>query len=227
MAAWMDEQLIDIVIPGSGVIDIDVEEFKELSQGTGIPIYPCLYGWPSRYTPIPRDLARGLAMNYWYQGADGIYTFNWFPFEPDKMYQIALLKEIGDPKALHGKSMIFAADRGKPAKEYPHNWMRAILPITRTAGWEATVPIMVGENLTRPHPVRVELYIEYENASGEDVLAVRFNQKLLPDGLRRDSRIVTPLTPDYVKQGRNEVTIHVNNGHLTVTAVEIHVGIGG
>jgi hypothetical protein len=208
-------------------MDIDVEAFKELSEGTGILIYPCLYGWPSRYMPIPPDLARGLAVNYWYQGADGLYTFNWFPFEPEKTYQVVLLQEIGDPETLHGRPMIFAADRGRPAKEYPHNWMRAVLPVTLRQGEEVAVPVTIGEDPVRLHHARVALHVEYENASDEDAIAVRVNQRPLSNGSRRDSRVVVPLTPDALRQGRNEITVHLNRGYLMVTAIEIHVEMEG
>ena len=70
---------MDIIVLGSGVMDIEVEEFKALPAPHGVHVYPCLYGWPSGYSPIPAELAAGLALNYWSQGADGIYLFNWFP----------------------------------------------------------------------------------------------------------------------------------------------------
>ena len=41
-------------------MDIEVEEFKKLARGKGVRVYPCLYGWPSKYSPIPAELAGGL-----------------------------------------------------------------------------------------------------------------------------------------------------------------------
>ena len=80
---WMRERLIDILVLGSGTIDI--EDFKKLAKGTGVLIYPCVYGWPSGYRHVefdgrggqgglPPELARGLAARYWQQGGDGMYT---------------------------------------------------------------------------------------------------------------------------------------------------------
>jgi len=76
--AWAAEDLLDILILGSGTIDIEVESFRELTQETHVQIYPCLYGWPSRYNPISAFLARGLAANYWnsYGANIGISALN-------------------------------------------------------------------------------------------------------------------------------------------------------
>jgi hypothetical protein len=222
---WVKEGLVDILILGSGAIDIAIEEFKELAKGTGVLIYPCLYGWPSKYVPIPAELARGLAANYWYQGADGIYTFNWFPHEANKKYQIELLNEIGDLQSLTGKPMMFAADRGRPQREYPHNWMKAVLPVTLKAGEEVSVPVMVGIDLTKPRLPRVlGLRIECEGLPHADALKIQLNRNRLPEGIHSGSRLTIPLSINEVILGRNQVNLALVNGEITVMAVEIHVG---
>jgi hypothetical protein len=175
--------------------------------------------------PIPAELARGLAANYWYQGADGIYTFNWFPHEVNKRYQIGLLNEIGDPNTLMGKPMMFAADRGRPQREYPHNWMKAVLPVTLKAGEEARVPILVGVDLTRPRLPRVlGLRIECEGLAHADALKIQLNRNRLPEGIHSGSRLTIPLSPNEIILGRNWVDLTLLNGEVTVTAAEIHVG---
>jgi hypothetical protein len=223
--AWVREGLVDILILGSGAIDIAIEEFKELVRGTGVLIYPCLYGWPSRYVPIPAELARGLAANYWHQGADGIYTFNWFPHEANKRYQVDLLSEIGDPQKLAGKPLMFAADRGRPQREYPHNWMRAVLPLTLAAGQETSVSVTVGLDLAKPRLPRVlGLRIECEGLSHADALKVRINRHPLPEAMHSGSWLTIPLAINEVVLGKNQVDLELTSGEITVTAVEIHVG---
>ena len=59
---WLAEDLLDMLILSSGTIDIEVEAFRDLVAGTHVQVHPCLYGWPSRYSPIPAALARGLAV---------------------------------------------------------------------------------------------------------------------------------------------------------------------
>lgn len=219
---WVAERLVDLIVLGSGVIDINIEGFKALVAGTGILVYPCLYGWPSKYMPIPPELARGLAANYWFQGADGIYTFNWFPHEPDKAYQVALLNEIGSPETLHGKNMMFAADRGTPQREYPHNWMDAALPAQVAAGRELNVPILVGEDLLKYPPAALELALECEELPTSVGLDLRLNGQTLPAGTREGSRLRLTLEPAQVLLGRNQVAIAAKEGEVTVTALEIH-----
>ena len=55
-------------------------------------------------------MCRGLANNYWFQGADGIYTFNWnahsYVQHPEEQphaafaQQLELLREIDDPERM-------------------------------------------------------------------------------------------------------------------------------
>jgi hypothetical protein len=228
VATWIKDRLVDYLILGSGVMDINVEEFTKLARGSGVLIYPCLYGWPSGYSPISAELARGLATNYWRQGADGIYTFNWFPHEPAKAYQIELLREIGEPEAMRGKAKTFAAERGSPAREYPHNWMRAALPLTLSAGKNAHIPIMVGEDLKRPPvPAMLELRIACEQLTDADQIDIALNGKPLPAGTRNGSQVVIPLAPNQIRAGRNRIGVHVEGGGVTLTAAEIHIGYGG
>ena len=164
---WVEERLVDGLSLGSGNIDCDVEAFKNLTDGTGILVYPCVYGWPSGYNIIfgfedSEPMLRALAANYWGQGADGIYTFNWnahsYVHRPDKNSQFApliqLLREIDAPQAMRGKDKLYAADRLLGEKPMlPHNWLHATLPQDPKAyGEQVEVPILVGEGFHRSSP---------------------------------------------------------------------------
>lgn len=231
---WVTEGLIDILTLGSGVIDIAVEEFKRVTEGRGVLVYPCLYGWPSRYMPIPPELARGLALNYWHQGADGIYTYNWFPHETKREYQIGLLKELGDRAAMASKSLMFAADRGKPQRQYPHNWMHTVLPAGLSPGKVLDVPLMVGVDLARQVPgSAVELRVEAGEAIVADTLRLALNGKPVNGRNRGGEIVVAALSAGKVVRGRNNITVALADGlagtkeAITIKAVEIHVAISG
>ena len=237
---WLKERLVDILILASGTIDIEVEQFKQLAEGPGVLISPCLYGWPRQYKPIPAELVRGLALNYWHQGADGLYTFNWFPHSTeeggerfDAAYQVPLLKEIGDPATLRSKPMMFAADRGSPGDAYPHNWLHCVLPAELTEGQTVEVPILVGEDLAaaaQQHPLsRLELRVECSNLATRDSLAIALNGEGLLWQNRANRAITVALTPEQIRHGRNYVSLRVAKrapqaeGVVAVTAVELHV----
>jgi hypothetical protein len=226
VATWLAEGLIDILVLGSGTIDIEVEAFKALAEGSGVAVYPCLYGWPSQYNPIPAALARGLAASYWHQGADGIYLFNWFPHHPDNQYQTDVLRQIGRPDALASESLMFAADRGRPQMAYPHNWLHCVLPAEVKRGGAVEVSVMVGADLAAGGWERLELRSECQGLAPEDRLTIALNGQALAGQAREGDWIICTLPPGSVKQGRNAVALTVEqraqDEPIVVNAVEIH-----
>jgi len=239
--SWIEKGLIDYLILGSGVIDIEVEEFKTLAEPKGIPVYPCLYGWPSKYSPIPAELAAGLAFNYWHQGADGIYLFNWFPHsynnsEATGPYMSGLLKQFGDPDTLRAKQkhLMFAADRGRPNKSYPHNWMHCVLPAALPADKALHVSIQVGEDFRKaPAAPSITLKSHIDNLHADDNVEVMLNGKptpqLKPIG---DGLLTASLQPTQLLQGRNKASLRLSRVSTKsakpriVTALEVDVHMG-
>ena len=233
VATWAKDGLIDLLILGSGAIDIDVEGFKKLTRDTNVLVYPCVYGWPSGYMPAPPELHRALAMNYWHQGADGIYTFNWnvhscaweeLNDRPRRhgrfVHQTPLLREIDDPQLLRGKDKLYAADRGAPNQTYPHNWMHCVLPATLEHGKPIDVPITVGEDIAANTPprksCRARLRVGLSRMSSHDEIAVTLNGRALKTGDARNPGqsavgIVSELDPAKVQAGVNTVTIELTN----------------
>ena len=241
---------------GSGNIDCDVEAFKNLTDGTGISVYPCVYGWPSGYNIIfgfedSEPMLRALAANYWHQGADGIYTFNWnahsYVHRPDKNPQFApqtqLLREMDTLQAMRGKDKLYAADRLLgPKPMLPHNWLHATLPQTLARGERVEVPVLVGEDFTAsPPPRTIWLSLTYSNLTEKSQIEVTLNKQPLseleptdpwlpPDNNTDNASqqgqvhaLRQEVSPDLLIQGRNHVGILVVTGEVTVKGVEIHV----
>jgi len=216
---WVKQGLIDILIMGSGTIEVDVPAFKKLVSGTPVRIYPCLYGWPSKYTPIPAPLARGIALTFWRDQPDGIYLFNWFPHQPDKRYQIELLKELNDPDRLARGEVMYAAERGQPQKEYPHNWLRAELPAKLSTDRFKEIPIEIGR---RPSdPARVELHVETNSPVPLDM--TWDGQPMEGQHRPVNGRIKVPVNRERLSPGRHRVGLKTTRGSADVTAVEVHV----
>ena len=252
---WIEERLVDALILGSGNIDCDVEAFKNLTDGTGILVYPCVYAWPSGYNIIfgfedSEPMFRALASNYWSQGADGIYTFNWnahsYVHRPDKNSQFApqrqLLREMDTPQAMRGKDKLYVADRLLGEKPMlPHNWLHATLPQTLKRGEQVDVPILVEEDFTKsPTPRTVWLSVTYSDLTEMSQIQVRLNEGPL-SGLEPTAPWLPPdntdstspqeqlhalrqeISPDLLIQGKNLVEISTVTGKVTVQGVEIHV----
>ena len=235
VAAWVKENLVDMIVLGSGAIDIEVEAFSELTRGTDILVYPCLYGWPGGYGRITTEMCRGLATNYWFQGADGIYTFNWnahsYVQRPEEeshtvfAHQLELLREIDDSARMRGKDKTFAADRSSESSwAYPHNSMHGVIPAKLSAGERLTVPILIGEDLAAPpHPLRIGLSVEMVTLAEGDAVQLSINEQVLAEQQREGTTIVCPIALDQVIAGRNQVEIEVSGGDVEPTKLWIHV----
>jgi len=232
---WIEGGLIDYVILGSGVIDIQVEEFKKLAAPKGVLVYPCLYGWPSKYYPIPTELAAGLALNYSQQGADGIYLFNWFPHtlnnsEATGPYMAGLLRQLGDPAILRARQqhLMFAADRGRPPRDNPYSRLHCILPAEMTEDKPLLAMVQVGEKFQ--DDATITLQLEVENLQAGDVLTVTLNGHPVK-GLKRGdaNRLRATIAPGSLRPGPNETVMQLakrsgeSEKPRTVTALELHV----
>ena len=77
VGAWIDEDLVDIVIAGGGFIAFEtpIDEFVKKAEGTGVQIYGCL----EALRPTVDELTmRAIAARYWEQGIAGLYLFNYY-----------------------------------------------------------------------------------------------------------------------------------------------------
>ena len=232
--AWIEQDLVDMIAMGSGVMDIEVEQFKQLAAEHDVYVYPCLYGWPSKYSPIPAELATGLALNYWAQGADGIYLFNWFPHMKNNSenygdYMAPLMKHMGDPAALRAsqRHIMFPADRGRPQQAYQYNWLHCVLPEKLSVDKPLRATIRAFEPLG--NGVRLTLQIEVTNLQPDDEIAVQLNGRPV-DGWRRDGsdRLTAAVAPGLLQRGSNQVDMRLakrasaSDAARTVTALELH-----
>ncbi len=215
--AWIDKGLIDYLILSSGVIDIDVEEFKRLAAPKDVLVYSCLYGWPSKYRPSA-ELHAALALNYWHQGADGIYLFNWFPHTQNNSqgtgaYMSGMLKQIGDSNTLRAnqRHLLFPAERGRPwhYRDYPHNFMHSVLPEALSTEKHVEVPIRVGADL-RQLSLKASLTVRcvIDDLQPKDVVELTLNGKPVKGlELAEPGVLTASLKAEYVVQGTNMVAL--------------------
>ena len=124
---WTRRQLLDIIALGCRSFEGDVAAYRRLTAGTPIKLLGGSdehhtsdgYDWP------PIEVLRGVFANWWQQGVDGIYCFNWtyaMKEDADRIgallhdYRMApvhrrLYREIGDPEMLRRKDKTFVVQR--------------------------------------------------------------------------------------------------------------------
>ena len=214
---WVRDGLIDILMPGKGAMDIDIEAFRLLAAETNVRIYPCLYGYPGDYDPkLPPEMARGLALNYWRQGAHGIYLFNWFIHQPGWEDLLGVLEQIGDPDYLESGKLLFPAENAlAPGSacpiDCPHGYVGSRLPAPLAAGAIVSVPLFVGEDIAEKISQKAGGTLELRlTCSG---LPERINPELSLNGAalteldRRGEVISAQIGPRHVRCGKNQVEI--------------------
>jgi hypothetical protein len=140
---WAGEQLVDLLILGVRSIDVDIQDFRRITTGTNIRLYPCfddIHG-SDGYVGPSIEILRGVFANWWSQGADGVCTFNWayarqeaasaarlsiqMASERRSETYLQAYREIGAPETLEAKDKAFVVQRrggGHSNVPSPDDW---------------------------------------------------------------------------------------------------------
>jgi hypothetical protein len=176
--SWAKQGLIDIVIAGTGGMNIDTKAYKEILEGTGVSFYPCLYGDYERVSSSD-EVMRGISEVLLSHKPDGIYAFNMYPDERNRR---ELLRQIGSLESLKGLDKTYIVDVDydyiltREEWRY-HRHLPATLGETKREGF--VIPIQVGEKLDSYEQVQARLKIWVKDWTTEDILIFRFNGKAL------------------------------------------------
>lgn len=75
---WVREELVDLLIVGARSFDVEIAAFKSMLGSAPVKVYPTHDNHHSSdgYKGTSLPVLRGLASNWWHQGADGIGVFN-------------------------------------------------------------------------------------------------------------------------------------------------------
>ena len=144
--AWARQRIVDIFVVGVRSSNVDIADFRRITSGTGIKIYPSFddhHSSDGYHEPSIR-VWRGVAANWWRQGVDGIHTFNLiFPSpkvaaalnftggyssRPERWErQRQVFRDIGSRETLRGKDKIFYVERrggghGPTVFPNPEDW---------------------------------------------------------------------------------------------------------
>ena len=144
IAHWARENLVDILTLGSRSIDCDIEGFRRVTSCRNIKLQPCHddHHASDAYQYPPIEFFRGVASNWWQQGADSVMTFNWSNANPELCRKVGAISgpasqrrayhEIGSAQTLRRKDKMFVVQRrgGYPwAEGYFNRNDDAVLPL--------------------------------------------------------------------------------------------------
>ena len=231
VVAWLEEDLIDILIIGGGYApwSLPVETWVEAAQPHGVPVYPCVnMGKES----LP--LVRGLASNWYRAGADGLYFWNLgTPFEfmtGDELVETrrrcyACVHEVGEASLLVGKDKLFSVDSatGGILSYYAHLSAPRPLPLESKHGALRTgvigrLSLRVGDDLASHPPIKATLTVEFDDPSWKEALLIRLNGEELTDGQfvpasdgQTDCQLVHNVQVPPLQTGRNVVELAARN----------------
>ena len=228
LVRWLEEGLVDILVP-SGYFRLNPWEVSvELGHKYGVPVYPSLSdsrmrcNWPDkqearkiRSTPA---CFRARAVNAWDSGADGVYMFNFFdPRSP-------LWSELGDPKALESMDKVFTTGArgvwhietswcGLPGGKRFLNRLAFCpeCPQELVPGRPATIELRVGQEVGKDEArglvPEVKLRLRVKDLANADELSVKINGQSLGQCTRSDAWLEYPVNASLPIKGVNRFEI--------------------
>lgn len=257
--SWVRQNLVDMIIIGTRSIQVDLAGFKQVVRGTHVKLYPCIdqHHSPDGYHAVPSpEFLRGVAANWWHQGADGIATFNFWnelpesarvigssgPLVDGRSVHAMVYREIGDAEQLASLDKWFVVSRrygggfydrlGNRWDDYTNLNNQAPLPQTLGAD-PAWVEVHVADDVTSlAKPIeRIELRLSYSAKADPQQVRVKFNGILLRDPVSKELWSIYRLTREQLATGRNLVTLDDSSSQsrdkpLAIEKVEVHVRYG-
>ena len=231
VSAWLNEDLIDILIIGGGYApwSLPVETWVEAAQPHSVPVYPCV-NMGKELLP----LVRGLASNWYRAGVDGLYFWNLgTPFEfmtGDELVETrhrcyACVHEVGEANILVSKEKLFSVDSatGGILLYYAHLSAPRPLPLESKRGALRTgvigrLPLIVGDDVESHPPTQATLSVGLDDPSWKDALLIRLNGEELTDGQfvsaldgQTDCQLAHNVQVLSLQTGRNVVELAARN----------------
>ncbi|HHV96710.1 MAG TPA: hypothetical protein GXX37_09615 [Clostridiaceae bacterium] len=240
---WLSEGLIDIMVVSS-YLQLNYWEYSvSLGHKYGVKVYPSLdeIRIPDQEAKALRsspESYRGLAMNVWSSGADGVLLFNYFLHLDSN--RVKLLNEAHDPEILKGlEKFYFASMRGKggiAGGGYPHEQFMNIpslnpaSPININPGEEVTIPIKIGDDVKwgvkEKIFANIKLFLRFKQVPDEKAVMVKFNGNILNNPCKDSDKIIFDVKDDYVVKESNMVSFQLAAGYnKTATLTDLYVRI--
>jgi len=254
--SWVRQNLVDIVILGTRSIQVDLAGFRRVAAGSHVKLYPCIdqHHSPDGYHAVANpEFLRGVAANWWQQGADGIATFNFWNELPEAGKRIGssgpifdgqsvhalVYKEIGDPKQLSPLDKWFVVSRrygggfydrlGNRWNDYTNLNHQAPLPLEFGAD-PTWVEVSLADDIAAQaqRVERLELRLEFSANARPEGIAVKFNGIPLQPQKQEGNVWLAKLAPQQTAVGRNLLTVDgaaaaMRAPAVSLEKVEVHV----
>ena len=205
--AWLDEDLVDILIAGGGYAPFSLmpEEFVAAARPHGVPVYPCINMGPANalaggfFVEATRGLAaqvvsgrcrRRLLLEPRLPPWLTVPVQKWGRSGAGATAILRLLNEVGDLASLEKKDKLYCVDSAaaeRPLRYYAHVSNSCPLPLeskhgTLRTGVIGRLPLVVGDEIEARRPALATLTVEFDDAAWREVLLFRLNGEELRDG---------------------------------------------
>ena len=144
-----------------------------------------------------------------------------------------MLHHLGNPAALRraNTGLMFAVDRGRPAGEYPSNWLHCVLPAPLVLNKPLALRLRVGEDLGQsPAGTRLTIQVEIDQLQADDRLLLSLGERSISDWKPAGkNRLEASIESQDVQRGENRIRLELkrqaasSNQPRIARAVELHV----
>jgi hypothetical protein len=245
IAAWMQDNLVDVVSLGGGYItfDLPIRDMVALAKIHDIAVYPCLSQSGLMYRPPRGENSKqppaawfGAAARLWHDGADGIYTFNLFPGpgNADHDYARKILGAIGSAESLKSQTLSYAiSDAGQWMPS--HFWAKDVaefsqaLPLLLNANEFARRALHVPEDFSSAgFNVTAELRVDFTGLTTDNTPEILFGSANFgPTGgsetVAGVKRFVCNVPVQAIRQGPNRVMVKTKDAGARLVGAELWV----
>jgi len=224
LGSWLRDDLADLVVIGGGyapmAIAPQVQQMAEFTHQHDVPLYACISASGMRGGQSSVAAWRGAAMNIWQAGADGVYTFNFFPGQRDQR-----LSELGSPDTLKGLDKIYGIDQIVPetfeGDLRPGLVVPDRLPLPLSVDGTVTAKLPVGEYIVANAPpgktANTRLRLQVSKLAQGDEVSVKLNGQTLGAGVPDEPLSAEPSAawlelqpaPQLVHEGQNLIEIEL------------------
>jgi hypothetical protein len=213
---WVADGLVDVLVVGMGhrPFGLALDEWRELRDRYGTPIYPSLNTLPLRRfhngelrpESAWAEYIRGTAAWWRKNNADGIYLFNLFAHESrlDKSVVYEPLSEIGEAATLVGRDKLYGIGSNALGGDFSMGLELALLPIPLDIH-ERRLPLPVGPDADQPG-ASFKIHAWTKGGASETRILMRVNHTLLDSELQ-ESLWAADVPTGLLHPGLNELTI--------------------